>query len=190
MERGVEGVRLQTTGGAFRLPPFPELPCRHSSLGSPLFKGRTRASAGPITFKIKRFAEGPLAGAQTHGIGLSPKATKIVVSKRRMKALDRKGLQAGRSCSQLIRTKLVALLCSVCLPLSLTACGPKGHEQEGHQAVSRTPELAPPTPDVTPIEILRTPAGLALKTEEEAPATETPVSGEATPLPASTPAPS
>jgi len=101
----------------------------------------SRQSRDADGFEVRDGHQTPYAFAVDQGIWLSPKATKIVVSKKQMKALDRKGLQAGRGCSQLIRTKLVALLCSVCLPLSLTACGPKGHEQEGHQAVSRTLSL-------------------------------------------------
>ena len=54
----------------------------------------------------------------------------------------------------------------------------KGHG--AHEAASTTP---PPTPDTTPIDALRTPAGLVLKIE---PAT-TPTSSGASPAP--TPAP-
>jgi hypothetical protein len=67
-----------------------------------------------------------------------------------------------------------------CLFLALAAalgagCGSKGHK--GHSAESATPAPAPPTPDTTPIEALRTPAGLVLKLDAP------------TPLPAPTPAP-
>ncbi len=45
-----------------------------------------------------------------------------------------------------------------------TACGPKSHET-GQAAEKATPAPPPPTPDTTPIEALRTPAGLVLKIE-------------------------
>ena len=60
--------------------------------------------------------------------------------------------------------------------LSAAACRPKPHAN-GHAAEHATPAPAPPTPDTTPIEILRTPAGLALKIGEppqQTPAAPTP----------------
>ena len=56
-----------------------------------------------------------------------------------------------------------------CLGLALTlhaatlalACGPR--HADGHAGEKATPAPPPPTPDTTPIEALRTPAGLALK---------------------------
>ncbi|MEX0879129.1 MAG: hypothetical protein WEB59_16625 [Thermoanaerobaculia bacterium] len=44
------------------------------------------------------------------------------------------------------------------------ACGSKSHET-GHAGEKATPAPPPPTPDTTPIEALRTPAGLVLKIE-------------------------
>lgn len=43
-------------------------------------------------------------------------------------------------------------------------CGGKS-PREAHGGSEQTTAQAPPTPDTTPIEALRTPAGLALKTE-------------------------
>ena len=54
--------------------------------------------------------------------------------------------------------------------LVLQACG-GSHKQEHSSSVQvRTPELIP-TPDTTPVEALRTPAGLTLKTGPEQPKT-------------------
>ncbi len=66
--------------------------------------------------------------------------------------------------------------------LSVTACGGKPHGSDSHGG-AETAAPAPPTPDTTPIEALRTPAGLVLKID--ASTTPTP-----TPSPAPTPAPS
>ena len=44
------------------------------------------------------------------------------------------------------------------------ACG--GGHAERHVAEKTAPAPAPPTPDTTPIEVLRTPAGLVLKINE------------------------
>ena len=63
-----------------------------------------------------------------------------------------------------------------------TGCGGKA-EKKGHGAHATGPVTPPPTPDTTPIEALRTPAGLVLKIE---PATTPPAAGS---TPAPTPAP-
>ena len=47
------------------------------------------------------------------------------------------------------------------------ACGERAHAG-GHHA-STAPEPAPPTPDTTPIDALRTPAGLVLKIDQPTP---------------------
>jgi hypothetical protein len=64
--------------------------------------------------------------------------------------------------------------------LSPAACGRKSHAT-GHAAERSTPAPAPPTPDTTPIEALRTPAGLALKIGEPTP--QTPATPTPTPAP-------
>jgi hypothetical protein len=58
-----------------------------------------------------------------------------------------------------------ALLLAVAC-LALTGCGSKaaGHGRRAQAAQAAEP--APPTPDTTPIETLRTPAGLVLKLAE------------------------
>ena len=48
------------------------------------------------------------------------------------------------------------------------ACGERSHRAE-HGRANVTPEPAPPTPDTTPIEALRTPAGLVLKIDQPTP---------------------
>ena len=67
----------------------------------------------------------------------------------------------------------------------IVACGgaskPQGHGTEAESAVTAPP---PPTPDTSPIQILRTPAGLALRPEAP-PVTGTPAPG---PNPVGTPA--
>jgi hypothetical protein len=45
------------------------------------------------------------------------------------------------------------------------ACGERAHAGR-HGRASAAPEPAPPTPDTTPIDALRTPAGVALKINE------------------------
>ena len=56
------------------------------------------------------------------------------------------------------------LALALCAAVS-AACGHKTRTG-GHAAEHATPAPAPPTPDTTPIEALRTPAGLALKIGE------------------------
>ena len=54
-----------------------------------------------------------------------------------------------------------------CLALA-AGCGSEAHKK-GHGAESATPAPAPPTPDTTPIEALRTPAGMVLKLDAPTP---------------------
>ena len=73
------------------------------------------------------------------------------------------------------------------------ACG-GGEHSERHAVEKATPAPAPPTPDTTPIEPLRTPAGLVLKINEPTtvPPAMTPAvspAASAAPSPAATPAP-
>jgi hypothetical protein len=65
-------------------------------------------------------------------------------------------------------TRRAALVCALALA---SGCGSKSHERHAPERV--TPAPAPPTPDTTPIEALRTPAGLALRLD----ASTTPTSG-------------
>jgi hypothetical protein len=57
---------------------------------------------------------------------------------------------------------------SILLVAAVQGCGSKAHEP-GHGAESATPAPAPPTPDTTPIEALRTPAGMVLKLDAPTP---------------------
>ena len=47
--------------------------------------------------------------------------------------------------------------------LATSACGKKSSHGAGHAAEQATTPAPPPTPDTTPIEALRTPAGMVLK---------------------------
>lgn len=69
------------------------------------------------------------------------------------------------------RTRAAALLACAGL-LGASGCGSKAPARERHQSAQAT-QSAPPTPDTTPIEALRTPAGLLLKAGET-PAAVTP----------------
>jgi len=69
--------------------------------------------------------------------------------------------------------RTVALV-AVTLCLLAAGCGRK-HGAAGHASESAAAAPAPPTPDTTPVAVLRTPAGLVLKTEQPPPATPSPV---------------
>lgn len=75
-------------------------------------------------------------------------------------------------------TGVAALLACVGL-LGASGCGSKAPARARHQS-AQVPQPAPPTPDTTPIEALRTPAGLLLK------AGETPVAVTPVPSPSVT----
>jgi hypothetical protein len=71
------------------------------------------------------------------------------------------------------------LLGALALFGGLPSAGCKGKPHGGdHHAAEPSPALPPPTPDTTPIEVLRTPAGLVLK-----------IDGSTTPSPTASPAP-
>ena len=65
--------------------------------------------------------------------------------------------------------RLVRIAAGLAVCSLTAACG--GGHAERHVAEKPAPAPAPPTPDTTPIEVLRTPAGLVLKINEPAPAT-------------------
>ena len=75
-----------------------------------------------------------------------------------------------------LRRPAVALLV-LALGFLPAACGSKKSGGEKHGETAQAPESVP-TPDTTPIEVLRTPAGLVLKPEQAQP----------TPAPAVSPA--
>jgi hypothetical protein len=66
------------------------------------------------------------------------------------------------------------LLLAAC---AVSGCRGKKHAQEGHGQPEAA--VAAPTPDTTPIEALRTPAGLVLKTTGQTPVPATPSPGAA-----------
>ncbi len=80
-----------------------------------------------------------------------------------------------------LRVGFVSGLVTVFAALS-AGCGGK-HGADSHHDGAETAAPAPPTPDTTPIEALRTPAGLVLKID-------TATTPARTPSPAPTPAPS
>jgi hypothetical protein len=59
-----------------------------------------------------------------------------------------------------MRFRRMAALLLVATALAVAGCS-KTDSHERH-AQAQTPEAAPPTPDTTPVEVLRTPAGLVL----------------------------
>jgi len=65
----------------------------------------------------------------------------------------------------------------------LAGCGSRPKDRGAHGQASQPTEAAPPTPDTTPVEALRTPAGLVLKTNE----TPAPVTPAPSPSPAEPP---
>jgi hypothetical protein len=77
---------------------------------------------------------------------------------------------------------MAALL--LCLTgFAAVGCRSKAGDHERHAQAAQTPEAAPPTPDTTPVDVLRTPAGLVLKVGETPPAatpepTASPVAGK------------
>jgi hypothetical protein len=78
---------------------------------------------------------------------------------------------------------LVSALCAIA-----TGCS-KGKHSE-HATEMRSPEPAPPTPDTTPVVVLRTPAGLVLGIEgTPAPAAPTPATTGAVPQTTTRPQP-
>ena len=67
--------------------------------------------------------------------------------------------------------------------LAAAGCGSKAAGKERHAQAAPASEAARPTPDTTPVEALRTPAGLVLK-PGEAPTAVTPAPPTPTPPPA------
>lgn len=66
------------------------------------------------------------------------------------------------------QTSVALLLAAVAGILVAAGCGSKEHE--GHHATEKAaPAVASPTPDTTPIEALRTPAGMVLKLDAPTP---------------------
>ena len=75
----------------------------------------------------------------------------------------------------IVSRKRVAAALFAAFALAGPGCG--SHAKEGHHAAEKaTPAPAPPTPDTTPIEALRTPAGMVLRLDAPtaAPAATTP----------------
>ena len=62
-----------------------------------------------------------------------------------------------------MRFRRMAALLFAAAGLAFAGCGSKAGGHERHGQAAQTPESPPPTPDTTPIEVLRTPAGLVLK---------------------------
>lgn len=85
--------------------------------------------------------------------------------------------------SRIMRRAPLAL--AVLLAVASPACGRK-RAAKAH-AGEETPAAVVPTPDNTPIDVLRTPAGLVLKTDEPTPREATPAPPSASTTPRATP---
>lgn len=154
--------------------PFGSPPCRNSHAGTLLGyrynKRRTIASAASSSLHFNHLGRMPDSSAPKSVIDFELGATKVVRGGRR--AMKRIG-----------RVLAVVVLCAVGLSCS------KKHRAD-HPAERRTAEPAPPTPDTTPVPLLRTPAGLVLGIEgTPAPVPPTPLQ-TVPPPPAPTRAPS
>lgn len=84
-----------------------------------------------------------------------------------------------------MKMRRVTTVMLAALAIATSGCDSR-KESHGHGSARQAPEAPPPTPDFTPITLLRTPAGLVLHTEAEV-VTETPPGAETTPLPPSVP---
>jgi hypothetical protein len=62
-------------------------------------------------------------------------------------------------------SRVLLLIVAACL----AGCGSRPKDRGAHGQSAPPAEAAPPTPDNTPVEALRTPAGLVLKTSETPP---------------------
>jgi hypothetical protein len=96
--------------------------------------------------------------------------------------MDRRIKRPGANVKKgaLLRLGQTAALVLVATGLAASGCGSKAAGKERHAQAAPAPEAARPTPDTTPIEALRTPAGLILKPGETPPAV--------TPAPSASPA--
>jgi hypothetical protein len=80
----------------------------------------------------------------------------------------------------LVRFRRTAALVLAAAGLAAAGCGSKATGDERHTQAAQAPEAPRPTPDTTPIEALRTPAGLILKPGDASSAV-TPVPSAPTP---------
>lgn len=81
---------------------------------------------------------------------------------------------ANETYAVLMRFRQTAALLLAATGFAAAGCGSKAAGDKRHAEAAQAPEAARPTPDTTPIEALRTPAGLILK-PAEAPSAVTPV---------------
>ena len=87
----------------------------------------------------------------------------------------------------LVMSRRTAAFVLAAAGLAAAGCGSKATGKERHAQGAPDPEAARPTPDTTPIEALRTPAGLILK-PGEAPSAVAPALPSPTPAPPAKPA--
>ncbi len=139
-------------GAKQRGEPFDSPPCRNSHagtlLGSPNYKGRTIPTGwlSLLFFSSLRFS----------GDAGAPNA---VIPAARSKTKSVRYYPGGSRLTTGVRWVLVAVLgCA-----AAAGCSRKPHAV--HAGESHAPEPPPPTPDTTPIAVLRTPAGLVLGVE-------------------------
>jgi len=167
-------VAADNKGGSPSAPPHAGTPMPALFLGTHKIKRRTmrgRAFSSlhfnDLHFRIERQTSKSVS-AETRG------ATKSV---RARPAGSRKNVKW---------VACLLLAAAVCVPGA--GCSKAKHSEHATQA--RSPEPAPPTPDTTPVAVLRTPAGLVLGTEgTPAPAVPTPATTAAVTQTTTTPGP-
>jgi len=112
-------------------------------------------------------------------------ASKSVIAEKRGAT---KSVRASHAESSKTVKRVACLLLAAAVTWPGAGCSKAKHSEHATQA--RSPELAPPTPDTTPVAALRTPAGLALGIEgTPAPAVANPTTTGAAPQTTTTPRP-
>src|SRR6266540_6694798 len=141
------------------------------------------------TDKIKRHTmrgcvDSPLNFSDWRCSNVRPPSNSVIVAARRAtKSVRARRFGFG---TNLAAVSLLLLAFAVCL---LGAGCSKGKHSE-HATQAQSPEPAPPTPDTSPVAVLRTPAGLVLGTEgTPAPAVPTPATTAAVTQTTTTPGP-
>lgn len=117
---------------------------------------RTRTVGSLCAFSFNDLRAGGQTLQPISGIIANEKTTKIGFGGFNV------GVRSGRSLRRALPGLLLLLL------LDSAGCGGKSHARRGHAAVEATPAPVP-TPDNTPIDVLRTPSGMVLKLEEPTP---------------------
>ena len=141
--------------------PRSAFPLRDKGLGPISALARAKLGHNPASENDKNCLERPL----TPGEG-RVRALRIAVHRRSERIVN-------NACRMWLR-RIVFLFAAAAF-LAPTGCGSKAEGHGRRAPAGGAAEPAPPTPDTTPIEPLRTPAGLVLKLEETpAPVTPAP----------------